>query len=113
MSEDMFDKAQLAPWRTLGDAIGDMDDPGEVGLDFSPRKKHFLAQVPQGSNWRSLPQEAQKQSMGKEWDEQVGRSGWWCRLNFYLHSPTLCTRPNTARPALSHPTETLPHHDKP
>src|SRR3546814_1724988 len=38
MSEDMFDKAQLAPWRTLGDAIGDMDDPGEVGLDFSPRR---------------------------------------------------------------------------
>src|SRR3546814_4728936 len=86
MSEDMFDKAQLAPWRTLGDAIGDMDDPGEVGLDFSPRKKHFLARVPQGSNWRSLPQEAQKQSMGKAWDAKGGRSGWWRRLNFDLPS---------------------------
>src|SRR3546814_19135227 len=83
-----------------------MDDPGEVGLDFSPRKKHFLAQVPQGSNWRSLPQEAQKQSMGKAWDAKGGRSGWWRRLNFDLPSPTLVTMPNHASTALCHPIET-------
>src|SRR3546814_16182441 len=83
-----------------------MDDPGEVGLDFSPRKKHFLARVPQGSNWRSLPQEAQKQSMGKAWDAKGGRSGWWRRLNFDLPSPTLVTMPNHANKVLCHTIET-------
>src|SRR3546814_14660055 len=67
MSEDMFDKAQLALWRTLGDAIGDMDDPGDGGSVFSRRKKHFLAQLPSGSNWRPILQEPTKQPWVKPW----------------------------------------------
>lgn len=97
---------QLAPWRTLGDAIAGMEDPGEVGLDFSPRKKFFLAQVPPGSNWRSLPEHLQKESMGRAWHAKGGRSGWWRRLNFDLPSPTLVTMPNHASTALCHPMET-------
>jgi len=96
---------ELKPWRTLRDAIGGLSDPGSVILDFSPRKKTFLSQIPQGSNWRSLPVELQKESMGKAFFAKGGRSGWWRRLSFDLPCPTLVTMPNHASTALCHPTE--------
>ena len=54
----------LKPWKTLGDAIGHINDPGDVIMDFSPRKKSFLEMVPPGSNWRSLPVEVQQKFHG-------------------------------------------------
>lgn len=96
---------RLQPWRTLRDAIGGMNDVGDDLMDFSPRKKSFLAHVPEGSNWRSLPVDKQQESMGKAWHAKGGRSGWWRRLSFDLPSPTLVTMPNHASTSLCHPTE--------
>lgn len=105
-SSDLFkDVKSLLPWRTLGDAIGDMTDPGDVIMDFSPRKKQFLSLVPSGANWRSLPVEVQQDSMGRAWHAKGGRSGWWRRLSFDLPCPTLVTMPNHASTSLCHPTE--------
>ena len=98
-------KAPMLPWATLGDAIGKIGDPGEVMMDFSSRKKSFLAKVPPGSNWRSLSVEDQQESMGKAWHAKGGRSGWWRRLSFDLPCPTLVTMPNHASTSLCHPTE--------
>lgn len=102
----LFDaKEPLQPWQTLGDAIGGLNDPGEVIMDFSPRKKEFLSMVPPGSNWRSLPVEVQHESMGRAWHAKGGRSGWWRRLSFDLPCPTLVTMPNHASTSLCHPIE--------
>lgn len=95
----------LKPWATLGDAIGGLGDAGDIVMDFSPRKKSFLAKVPPGSNWRSLPVEEQKESMGKAWFAKGGRSGWWRKLSFDLPCPTLVTMPNHASTSLCHPIE--------
>lgn len=104
---DLWDSApDLAPWATLGDAISDLGPSTDsVLMDFSPRKKSFLAMVPPGSNWRSLPVEIQTESMGRAWHAKGGRSGWWRRLSFDLPCPTLVTMPNHASTALCHPTE--------
>src|SRR6185437_2543803 len=54
------------PYATLGDAlatVGKEVDP--VLVDFSPRKKRYLAMIPPGGNWRCLPQHLQRESMGK------------------------------------------------
>jgi DNA (cytosine-5)-methyltransferase 1 len=74
-------------------------------MDFSPRKKKYLAMVPPGSNWRSLPPDIQRESMGKVLQAKGGRSGWWRRLTFDLPCPTLVTMPNHAGTSLCHPTE--------
>ncbi len=103
---ELFERPKLLPWATLGDALRGLDDPNPTVLDFSPRKKGFLAMVPPGSNWRSLPVEVQKKSMGKAWNSKGGRSGWWRRLTFDLPCPTLVTMPNHASTSLCHPTET-------
>jgi DNA (cytosine-5)-methyltransferase 1 len=102
---DGFDDRPL-PWRTLRYAIGDLDEDSPDLLDFSPRKKGFLAMVPPGSNWRSLPVDIQKESMGSAWHAKGGRSGWWRRLSYDLPCPTLLTMPNHAGTSLCHPTET-------
>jgi DNA (cytosine-5)-methyltransferase 1 len=97
--------APRPPWSTLGDALRDLKDPAPVRLEFSPRKLKYLAMVPPGSNWRSLPVELQKESMGSAWHAKGGRSGWWRRLSFDLPCPTLVTMPNHASTALCHPNE--------
>jgi len=102
----LFDEEkELNPWRTLGDAISGLEESDPVIMDFSPRKKKFLSMIPAGSNWRSLPEEVQKESMGKAWHAKGGRSGWWRRLSFDLPCPTLVTMPNHAGTSLCHPEE--------
>jgi len=93
----------LIPWRTLGNAIGDLQEGNPIIMDFSPRKKEYLSMVPPGSNWRSLPVDIQKESMGKAWTAKGGRSGWWRRLSYDLPCPTLITMPNHAGTSLCHP----------
>jgi len=102
---DLFPEPCLKPWATLRDAIGDLTDPGDVIMDFSPRKKKYLSMIPPGSNWRSLPVEIQKESMGGAWHAKGGRSGWWRRLSYDLPCPTLVTMPNHASTSLCHPIE--------
>jgi DNA (cytosine-5)-methyltransferase 1 len=95
--------APLSPWATLGDAIRNLKDESPEVLDFSPRKKEFLAMVPAGGNWRCLPVDVQKESMKKAWEAKGGRSGWWRRLSYDFPCPTLVTMPNHASTALCHP----------
>lgn len=96
----------LQPWRSLGDALAGLIDPNPKVMDFSERKKSFLTLIPPGSNWRSLPEDLQRESMGKAWLAKGGRSGWWRRLTADLPCPTLVTLPNHASTSLCHPTET-------
>ncbi len=100
---ELFSQTRFRPWTTLGEILRGLEDTDPVILDFSPRKKAFLAMVPPGSNWRSLPTDIQRRSMGRAWKAKGGRSGWWRRLSYDLPSPTLVTMPNHASTALCHP----------
>lgn len=104
---DMFsDEKELLPWVTLREAISDLKELEPEILDFSPRKKGFLELVPEGGNWRALPTDVQKESMGRAFVAKGGRSGWWRRLTFDLPCPTLVTMPNHASTSLCHPIHT-------
>jgi DNA (cytosine-5)-methyltransferase 1 len=96
----------LPPFRVLRDAIGNgfKDNYPEV-MDFSPRKLKYLSFVPPGGNWRSMPIEIQKESMGKSWYLKGGRSAYWRRLSFDFPSPTVVTMPNHAGTSMCHPKE--------
>ncbi len=96
----------LQPFRTLGDAIGGkFIDPDPSLMNFSPRKLKYLAMVPAGGNWRSLPVDIQKESMGKSWYLKGGRSAYWRKLSFGYPCPTVVTMPNHAGTSMCHPTE--------
>ncbi len=100
--------ASLKPFATLGDALRGLQEEEPMILDFSPRKKRFLAKVPPGGNWRCLPPEEAKASMGRAYYAKGGRSGWWRRLSFDLPCPTIVTMPNHASTSLCHPQELRP-----
>jgi DNA (cytosine-5)-methyltransferase 1 len=96
----------LPPFRTLGDAIGEgFQDPDTDCMNFSPRKLKYLALVPPGGNWRSLPPELQKEAMGKQYYLKGGRSSTWRKLSFEFPCPTIQTMPNHAATSMCHPTE--------
>lgn len=100
------EKSGLVPFRTLFDALKDVSDDSPVLMDFSPRKKRFLEYVPQGGNWRAMPESIAKESMGRAYSSKGGRSGWWRRLSWDLPSPTITTMPNHSSTSLCHPNET-------
>ena len=94
----------LPPFNTLGMTIGgSFTDPDPDVMNFSPRKLKYLSMVPEGGNWRSLPVEIQKESMGKSWYLKGGRSAYWRRLSFEFPSPTVVTMPNHAGTSMCHP----------
>lgn len=96
---------RLKPFLTLGDAIFGHSDLDPSIMDFSERKKRYLAMVPAGGNWRSLPLEIQKEAMGKAWYLKGGRSSHWRKLSYEFPCPTIVTMPNHAGTCLCHPEE--------
>lgn len=96
----------LPPFRTLRDVIGEgFNDPDSSLMNFSARKLHYLSMVPAGGNWRSLPIDIQKESMGKSWYLKGGRSATWRKLSWDFPSPTVVTMPNHASTSMCHPKE--------
>ncbi|PHN04229.1 DNA cytosine methyltransferase [Flavilitoribacter nigricans] len=99
---------KLPCFKTLGDIIGPDSgfvDPCPEVLNFSPRKLKYLSMIPEGGNWRSLPVDIQKESMGKSWYLKGGRSAYWRKLSFDFPSPTVVTMPNHAGTSMCHPTK--------
>ena len=97
---------KLPLFKTLGDAIlNGFSDPCPEAMNFSARKLKYLSLVPPGGNWRSLPLEIQKESMGKSWFLKGGRSAYWRKLSFAFPSPTVVTMPNHAGTSMCHPSE--------
>lgn len=99
------ERVKMFPFRTLGDALEGLHESKPVIIDFSPRKRKYLAMVPPGGNWRCLPEDIAREAMGKAFYAKGGRSGWWRRLSFDLPAPTILTLPNHAGTALCHPVE--------
>lgn len=98
----------LPPFKTLGCVIdkskGFVDRDTDL-MNFSKRKLEYLKQIPEGGNWRSLPIEIQKESMGKSWYLKGGRSAYWRKLSMHFPSPTIVTMPNHAGTSMCHPYE--------
>ena len=99
---------KLPPFKTLGDAVSPESgfiDPCPEVMNFSPRKLKYLSMIPEGGNWRSLPEDIQKESMGKSWYLKGGRSAYWRKLSYAFPSPTVVTMPNHAGTSMCHPQE--------
>jgi DNA (cytosine-5)-methyltransferase 1 len=96
------------PWTTLGEALAGLQRDESPRTSFSPRKLSYLRLVPPGGNWRNLPVDLQKESMGRAFHALGGRCGYWRRLSFSAPSPTILTEPQNASTALCHPVEDRP-----
>jgi len=95
-------------WKTLKDAIGDLEGSDMVCAKFSPRQQKFLKAIPEGKNWRSLPPAIAKEALGGAHGSGGGKTGFFRRLSYEEPSPTLVTSPTQKATMLCHPRETRP-----
>jgi len=95
-------------WRTLHDAIGDIQGDCGPHANFSPKIAHYLNMVPEGGNWKSLPAHEAAAAMGGAYESGGGKVGFYRRLSYSEPSPTLVTTPTQKATLLCHPRETRP-----
>jgi DNA (cytosine-5)-methyltransferase 1 len=94
----------LPPHRTLHSALRGLTQLGPV-QPLSLRKKEVYKHIPPGGNWRNLPREMQKLTMGAAFLAEGGKSGWWRRLAWDAPEPTILGMPDHSSTALIHPDE--------
>lgn len=98
----------LSKWRTLGDVLTDLNEDDPDYYLFCPAKERFLKLIPEGGNWRQLPEELKSTALGRAFHSWGGRSGFFRRLSRERPSPALTTRPDSKATTLCHPTELRP-----
>ncbi len=94
-------------WRTLRDAISDLNEDGECA-SFGAERQAYLKLVPQGGNWRDLPEDKVEKAMGGAYHSGGGKVGFYRRLSYDQPSPTLTTSPAQKATMLCHPVKTRP-----
>lgn len=91
-------------YRTLRDALNEVKNLGAI-QPLSLRKRKVYEQIPAGGNWRDLPEEVQRETMGRAHLSTGGKSGWWRRLSWESPAPTILGMPDHSSTALVHPDE--------
>lgn len=96
------------PWIDLRTAFSNMDEQHEY-YDCNQSVKKYLAKIPSGGNWRSLPPEIQEEAVGKGvYRSWGGRTGFLRRLSWDAPSPALTTSPLSKATFFGHPNELRP-----
>ena len=98
---------------TLRDAFfeGELYDtavPPSEGVRYPQKKERVLSLVPQGGDWRSLPDEVAREYMGGSWLLGGGKTGMARRLSLDEPSLTLTCSPCQKQTERCHPVETRP-----
>ena len=91
---------------TLKEVLKDV--PQSEGQQYSPKRKKVLEMVPPGGCWRDLPDEIQKEFMGKSFYSGGGRTGMARRISWDEPSLTLTCSPSQKQTERCHPAETRP-----
>lgn len=98
---------------TLRDAlyksvIYDTDVPVSEGAKYPEKKHRVLELVPQGGDWRDLPEDVAREYMGGSWFLEGGKTGMARRLSLDEPSLTLTCSPAQKQTERCHPLETRP-----
>lgn len=91
-------------WVTISEAFKGLGKQDQY-FELTERMKRFVGMLKEGENWTDLPKELQKEAMGKSFELNGGKTGFYRRLAFNRPSPTLLTSPVMNATLLAHPTE--------
>lgn len=105
-----------SPYRrvlTLRDAffkgvLFETDVPQSEGQIYPEKKRKVMELVPEGGDWRNLPEQIQKEYMGGSFYLGGGKTGMARRLSMDEPSLTLTCAPAQKQTERCHPTETRP-----
>lgn len=95
-------------WHSVRSVIEDLEfDSGECAT-LSDERLKFLKMVPQGGNWRDLPEDIIPIAMGGAYTSGGGKVGFYRRLSYDQPSPTVVTSPVQKATMMCHPTQNRP-----
>ncbi len=99
----------LPSWKTLRDAIGDMNNVEHHFVQFPDRRLEHFQKLQSGQNWRDLSEEDQRVALSEAVREaEGGKVGFYRRLAWDEPCPTLVSLPNMPATDLCHPEELRP-----
>lgn len=99
---------ELPRWRTFEEAVSHLSTTAHHHIDFPDKRKKFYKHLGPGENWRNLPEDLQKEAMGRSYYAAGGKTGFFRRLAWDKPSPTLLTHPAMPATDLCHPVEDRP-----
>lgn len=82
--------------------------PSSEGLSYTARKYDIMELIPEGGNWRDLPDDLQREYMGGSYHLSGGKTGMARRLSWDQPSLTLTCNPAQKQTERCHPSETRP-----
>lgn len=94
----------LPKWRTFRDAVQGLDEKSMHGMQFPEKRLRYFRMLSEGQYWKNLPEEIQREAMGKSYGLSGGKTGFYRRIWFDRPCPTLVTTPTMPATDLCHPT---------
>ncbi len=96
----------LPKWKTFKSCVSNIDEHHH--LHFPEKRLKYYKLLRPGENWKSLPENLQREAMGKSFYSGGGKTGFLRRLAWNKPSPTLVTHPAMPATDLAHPEENRP-----
>ena len=103
-THDLEGRFGLPKWRTFGDAVEGLDEKSMHGTQFPEKRLRYFRMLGEGQYWKNLPEEIQREAMGKSFGLSGGKTGFYRRIRFDRPCPTLVTTPTMPATDLCHPT---------
>ena len=99
-------KSGLKKWRTFRQTTKGLTDCHHI--NFPEKRLRYYRMLKEGENWRSLPEDLQREALGKSYFAGGGKTGFLRRLAWDKPAPTLVTHPAMPATDLAHPEEDRP-----
>lgn len=98
----------ISKYTTLRDAIYDLRENPGPHATYTPSMERYFNLIPEGGNWRNLPEDLQEYAMGGAYESGGGKTGFYRRLAWDFPAPTITGRANRKASAICHPEVTRP-----
>ena len=95
-------------WKTVGEVIGDIENEKGECATLSAERAHYIEMVPEGGNWKDLPDDIKKIAMGGAYESGGGKVGFYRRLSYNQPAPTIVTSPVQKATMMCHPKKNRP-----
>jgi len=98
----------LPKWRNLRSAIDGLGNIAHDHVNFPDKRLKYYKLLSGGQNWKNLPEDLQKEALGKSYYAGGGKTGFLRRISWDKPAPTLVTHPAMPATDLCHPDELRP-----
>ncbi|MDZ8134272.1 MAG: DNA cytosine methyltransferase [Nostoc sp. DedQUE04] len=98
----------LDRWITLRESIADLSQSEAEYIEFPEGRLKYYRILKEGQYWKHLPEELQKEALGKSYYSGGGKTGFFRRLSWDRPSCTLVTSPAMPATDICHPEHLRP-----